>query len=98
MFQFGKMQLRAQSASCPRSTSPFGNVKRDMRSVILDESIDRNMLYIIQQRMRQHNRTGDRCANDVFSFLRIACVAENIYREDFILLQRKSDFGHGLTP
>jgi len=25
-------------------------------------------------------------------------VAENIYREDFILLQRKSDFGHGLTP
>ena len=47
------------------------------------------MLYIIQQRMRQHNRTGDRCANDVFTFLRIACVAENVHREDFILLQRK---------
>ena len=42
--------------------------------------------------------TGDRCANDIFPFLRIARVAENIHREDFILLQRKSDFGHGLTP
>ena len=92
--------MQSQGTKCILSAFhiAFRQRKADMRSVILDESIDRNMLYIIQQRMRQHDRTGDRCANDVFPFLRIACVAENIYREDFILLQRKSDFGHGLTP
>ena len=92
--------MQLQSTKCILSVFhiAFRQRKADMRSVILNESIDRNMLYIIQQRMRQHNRTGDRCANDVFPFLRIACVAENIHREDFILLQRKSDFGHGLTP
>ena len=92
--------MQLQSTKCILSAFyiAFRQRKADMRPVILDESINRNMLYIIQQRMRQHNRTGDRCTNDVLPFLRIACVAENIYREDFILLQRKSDFGHGLTP
>ena len=40
-----------------------------MRAVILDQGIDRDALYVKQQSMGQHDRAGNRRANDVLALV-----------------------------